>query len=154
MEVRGTLYILKDIREYGVRLTRISPSGRTLSPTSVRWPTFYDEVLLHLLGARVAHLRASAAMPGHILTGAGHMSIVPKAGHGRLDRGHRYPVARKQLAVPSVGKGYFVFALDPRSAIIFERSFLYVLSLSLSLSLFLYGENCLTLLHLNKHEQT
>ena len=33
------------------------------------------------------NLRASAAMPGHILTGAGHMSIVPKAGHGRLDRG-------------------------------------------------------------------
>ena len=29
------------------------------------------------------NLRASAAMPGHILTGAGHMSIVPKAGHGR-----------------------------------------------------------------------
>ena len=26
-------------------------------------------------------------MPGHILTGDGHMSIVPKAGHGRLDRG-------------------------------------------------------------------
>jgi len=33
------------------------------------------------------NLRASAAMPGHILTGAGHMSIVPKEAHGRLDRG-------------------------------------------------------------------